>query len=200
LTGFLFFAKKTPEQKVKSSRIKFTFKNQSELHFIDLRKFGKILVTENPDKILEKLGTDGTKISRETFLSLLEENASKNIKAFLMDQALLAGIGNEYSDELLFQAGINPEHKIKELAKKDRGLIYTKMKSVLSYATKLRKKQIQQTPDLLFFSKEGGAVFKSSYLQAHRHTDRRCPKDKNHKLKKVTVGGRSSYYCAQDQK
>ncbi len=42
--------------------------------------------------------------------------------------------------------------------------------------------------------------FKISYLQAHRHTDMIGPKNKNHKLKKVTIAGRSSYYCPEDQK
>ena len=65
---------------------------------------------------------------------------------------------------------------------------------------KLRIKDINQDPKELFFSNKDRNTFKSSYLQAHRHTDMICPKNKTHKLIRIKIGGRSAYYCPKDQK
>jgi formamidopyrimidine-DNA glycosylase len=67
------------------------------------------------------------------------------------------------------------------------------------YATKLRIKNIKKAAPN-FFSKQDRKTFKSSYLQAHRHIDTLCPKNKNHRLKVTTIAGRSTYYCPEEQK
>jgi len=74
------------------------------------------------------------------------------------------------------------------------------MKSVLRYATNVQKKAIRKTDGLPFFSKENRKMFKSSYIQAHRHVDMICPKNRNHQLKIATIAGRTTYYCPADQK
>ena len=117
-----------------------------------------------------------------------------------MDQSIISGIGNEYSDEILFQSGIDPHHTVKDLSSAQLKKIYLQMKKVLKYAIALRKKNVTKLSQGRMFSAHDNILFKSSYLQAHRHTDMLCPKDKTHKLKKVIIGGRSSYYCPKDQK
>ena len=149
---------------------------------------------------LKKLGTDALTITKQQFLKLLSENEAKNIKSFLMDQKVIAGVGNEYSDEALFQAGIDPHHAIKDLSTTARQKLYTMLHKVLRYAIKVQKKSSQQANGPQFLSKEDRKAFASSYLQAHRHVDMVCPKNKNHKLKKATIAGRTTYYCPKDQK
>ena len=156
---------------------------------------------KNIDEIkgLSTLGVDALNISKKEFLELMATYPTKNVKALLMDQSILAGIGNEYSDEILFQSGIDPHHKIRDLSKIECSKIYVQMKRILKYAIALRIKDIKKIPEQNFLSNKDRATFKSSYLQAHRHTDMLCPKNKNHRLKKVTIAGRSTYYCPKDQ-
>ncbi|MCL4361781.1 hypothetical protein M1446_05500 [Candidatus Dependentiae bacterium] len=199
MTGFLFYSKNI-DKKVRFSRVNFIFKDKSVLHFIDMRKFGKIWLTKDVEKIIGKLGIDALKISKKEYLELTEKNKTKNIKAFLMDQEDIAGIGNEYADEILFQSGIDPHHKIEDLSNKNLENIYKEISKVLKYSTKLRIKDIRQMPEQAFFTKDDRYTFKSSYLQAHRHVDMICPKNKSHKLKTATIAGRTTYYCPKDQK
>ncbi len=116
-----------------------------------------------------------------------------------MDQSIIAGIGNEYSDEILFQAGIDPHHTIQELSKLDLIKLYKKMRTVLSYASKVRVNHLGAMGHK-FFSQQDRTLFKRSYLQAHRHIDMICPKNARHTLKRTTIAGRTTYYCPIDQK
>ncbi len=199
LTGSLVYTKNDAES-VRFSVVQFIFKDGSVLHWTSIRKFGKLwlLGSLQEDKFLKKLGPDALKISLAEFLSAAEKNKSKNCKAFLMDQAIIAGIGNEYSDEILFQAGIDPHHAMKDLSKNTLTILYKEMHTVLTYACTVRIKSIKKNKENFSMEKDRDA-FKASYLQAHRHVDMVCPKNKNHKLKKSTIAGRTSYYCPEDQ-
>ncbi len=200
LTGFLVYTTDTTE-KISFSQVQFLFK-QAVLHWINIRKFGKIWLLKDITHIkeLDHLGYDPLTLSQKQFLELVEKNKKKNIKTFLMDQSLIAGIGNEYSDEMLFQAGIDPRHTLAELNSTALKNLYKQMNKVLKYAIKLRIQDIKKYPTQNFLSLNDKKTFKNSYLQAHRHGDMRCPKNKAHALKKVTIGGRSAYFCPIDQK
>jgi formamidopyrimidine-DNA glycosylase len=203
LTGSLAYEKNI-DVAVKYSKISFVFANGSVLHWINKRLFGKIWLVENEDEVkgIKELGPDALKISEKEFVALCSKYERKNVKTFLMDQKLIAGIGNEYSDEILFQAGIDPRHSLSDLSAVQIKKIYTEMHEVLDYFIAFRKKYINQLAGKQYFSNQDTSVIhiKSSYLQAHRHTDQLCPKNKNHKLKIVKIGGRSAYFCPQDQK
>jgi len=199
LTGSLEYTK-DPDLDVRFSVVRFIFKDHSVLHWKSIRKFEKIWLVDTIDDIksLKNLGPDALALSLKEFTDIIEKNGSKNIKAFLMDQTRIAGIGNEYSDEILFQAGIDPHHSVKDLSKTDITQLYKQIHAVLTYATKLRIQDVKRAvPD--FFSQKDRETFKSSYLQAHRHIDMICPKNKKHILKKVTIAGRTTYYCPKDQ-
>ena len=200
LTGSLFYTP-SKDETVKFSRVQFIFKN-AVLHWTCIRKFGKIWLVDDLHTItgLKKLGIDALTLSKKQFLTLLSENETKNIKVFLMDQTDIAGVGNEYSDEALFQAGIDPHHIINNLSEAVRQKLYTMLHKVLLYAIKIQQKSSKNATGPQFLSKENRKSFASSYLQAHRHIDMQCPKNKNHILKKATIAGRTTYYCPQDQK
>lgn len=199
LTGFLVVTKKSED--VRFSQVRFYFKNNMILHWCDIRKFGKLWLVNDTKEIkgLAQLGPDPLKITQSEFLKITDENESKNVKAFLMDQSIISGIGNEYSDEILFQSGVDPHHRVKDLSEKTRKKIYQEMEKVIHYSIKLRIKNIDKLETQRLFAPDDSKLFKSSYLQAHRHSDRRCPRNKNHMLKKVTIAGRSAYYCPSDQ-
>ncbi len=200
LTGSLFYTA-DKDERVPFSRVQFIFKN-GILHWTCIRKFGKLWLVEDLQSItgLKKLGFDALTITKKQFLQLLSDNEQKNIKAFLMDQDIIAGIGNEYSDEALFQAGIDPHHSIKDLSDSTRQELYTMLHKVLLYAIKIQKKNSETASGPHLLSNEARESFAASYLQAHRHIDMVCPKNKNHALKKATIAGRTTYYCPIDQK
>lgn len=198
LTGFLTYKKN--HEKVRFSCITFMFKDHSELHFNSVRKFEKIWLIGDISQIqgLKNLGYDPLEITYKIFLELIEKYKHKNIKSFFMDQKVIAGIGNEYSDEILFQAGIDPRRKIDTLSKIEQKKLFEKMKSVLRYSIRLRLKHLEQSVGE-FFTKNDRQHFRSSYLQAHRHGDNKCPYNKDHALKQVKIGGRTTYFCPIDQ-
>lgn len=201
LTGSPIFVQ-NQEQTVPFSQLAITFEDGSTLHIIDKRKFGKIWLVKNSNEIkaVAQLGPDPLGIPQKDFIHLVQTYPRQNIKAFFMDQKKISGIGNEYSDEILFQSGIDPHHKVKDLSEKEIINMYKKMLSILKYAINLRKKNMSQVSHDYFFSDNDNKNFKKSYLQNHRHTDQKCPKNSHHTLKRATIAGRTTYYCPQDQK
>ncbi|GAJ24361.1 unnamed protein product, partial [marine sediment metagenome] len=111
MTGDLHYVKQGKERKGEDrfTRLCFKFVNGYELRWINMRKLGKIYLTESKKiKLIEEIGPEPLELSEDGFLKLLTNYKQKNLKAFLMNQRNIAGIGNIYSDEILFQAKISP--------------------------------------------------------------------------------------------
>lgn len=201
LTGSIDY-RKDAEHKPSYARVTFSFENGAALFFIDARKFGKIWLVDTTDQIpaLKTMGKDALAVTEKQFKDILAERQRKNIKALLMDQDAVAGIGNEYSDEILFQAGIDPHNNVQDLSAAQIKKLYTNIHKVLKYALNIRKKQMSKIGDATAYSNLANQDFATTYLQAHRHTDHKCPKNKSHVLKIAKVAGRTAYYCPRDQK
>ncbi len=190
MTGWLEYKKNADfsDEDKKYGQIIFFLPSGYALLFLDKRKFAKVYVVHTIDEIktLKDMGPDALSISEKDFLSLLDAKRKSNIKAVLLDQSSIAGIGNEYSNEILFQAKIDPNRKIGSLSAAEKKTIYTKMRTVLKKAITL------------------GGVKKlpKSWLLYHLKIvrDMRCPKNSAHKLIRKTIGGRSAIYCPVDQK
>jgi formamidopyrimidine-DNA glycosylase len=101
-----------------------------------------------------------------------------------MNQKLLAGIGNVYADELLFQAGIHPESTVSKFSEEDLKIIYNKMYYVLETAID-KKADRNELPD--------------NWLLLHRKAGQNCPLCGG-EIEKSTVAGRGSYFCPQHQR
>lgn len=184
MTGNLNYRESNGREKY--ARLIFKFENSHELEWLNKRKLGKIYLVEDVMEIpaIKNMGKEPFDFSEEEFLKLLEKNQGRNIKSFLMDQASIAGIGNIYSDEILFRSSVNPKQKIDNLFPREkRRRLFESMRITLNKAT-------EKTPD---------AEWGDSWLIFHRK-DMRCPKNKNHRLKKEKVAGRSSIYCPLHQK
>jgi len=168
------------------AKIVFQFRNGYELLWINKRKLGKAFLLEDLDKValLRDMGPEPLEISQKEFLELMHEKEKKNVKSFMMDQEAIAGIGNEYSNEIFFRCGIHPARSIKSLKIKERKKLYKTMKSTLQKAIKVGPPK---------------GEFNSTWLLAHLD-DMTCPKNKNHKLKKKKIAGRSAVYCPRHQK
>ncbi|MBD3360120.1 MAG: Fpg/Nei family DNA glycosylase, partial [Candidatus Buchananbacteria bacterium] len=188
MTGDFKYAKKDNLNKEdkQSAQLIIEFVNDYQLLWLNPRKLGNVYLVKDIKEIktIKEMGPEALKLSQKEFLSLLNEHSTKNIKAFLMDQSDIAGIGNEYSNEILFQSEINPHIKIEKLSKEQRKKFYNTMKKYLKKAIELKPPDIH---------------FPDSWLLAHQK-DKKCPKNKNHQLKKETIAGRSALYCPQHQK
>ncbi|MBD3249350.1 formamidopyrimidine-DNA glycosylase, partial [Candidatus Woesearchaeota archaeon] len=147
-------------------------------------------IAKSIDKFIEEkeLGADALSINKKELVELAEDSRGA-VKNFLMDQSKIAGIGNIYADEILFQEGIHPKKKIENIDEKQLRKMYSTMKRVLKMGI---KKQ--------------GERFPSGYLIGRRRAVSRddekaakCPRCSG-KIKNMTVGGRSTYYCDKHQK
>lgn len=116
----------------------FPLSNGKAMVFCDSRKFGKItlLETKNMNETihLKNLGLEPLEnnFTFEKFKEQLFLKPNKNIKTTLMDQSIIAGIGNIYSDEMLWASGINPESKPTKIPSKNLLSLYIEMKDVLN--------------------------------------------------------------------
>ncbi|MEO8399624.1 MAG: DNA-formamidopyrimidine glycosylase [Ignavibacteriaceae bacterium] len=186
MSGFLKYYKNKSEAP-KHIRLLIDFENGWHLAFDDLRKFGKIDLVDDADGYIKKkkLGADPIedKISFKKFYELLQ-NKKGTIKSILLNQQIIAGIGNLYSDEILFQAGIHPGLSIKKIKENEFKNIYNKMNSVLKKAISVKADENK---------------FPKSYLFVHRKTGDDCPKCSG-EIDKKTIAGRTSYFCKKHQK
>ena len=115
----------------------FSLSDKKHLVFSDLRKFGKVFVfeTENEHKIadLMKLGPDPLKKEFDfaAMWNRLSRRPTGKIKQVLMDQEIISGIGNIYSDEMLWSAGIHPLSLVGAIPEKELKLLFKAMKETL---------------------------------------------------------------------
>ena len=118
------------------------------LHFFDIRKFGRLylLDRENLSEFYNQLGKDALEISYEEFSNLLKGRIQK-IKALLLNQKLISGLGNIYIDEILFRAGIHPERLSNSLSEKELKSLYHNMINTLKEAISLRGSSVKNYVD-----------------------------------------------------
>lgn len=123
------------EDRAKYERFTLHFDNGYRLGFDCPRKFARICYIENLPTYLQEigLGSDALVISLEEFLQLAGKR-SATIKGFLLNQKLIAGVGNLYADEICYQTRIHPATPVNELSKKQLKAVFHKMKEVLEYA------------------------------------------------------------------
>lgn len=184
MTGsFKYF--ENPDEKPLYDRILFNFDDNSHLAFIDPRKFGKIYLTSEISNFIKekRLGPDALNIDLKTFKNLYKKRRGA-LKSALMNQHVMAGVGNIYSDEILYQAQVHPKTPFYTLDDTKITEIFNIMKEVLNTSI---NKQLngQNLPD--------------SYLIPHRVRNGKCP-DSETKLKTIKIAGRTSYYCPECQK
>ena len=103
-----------------------------KLYFRDTRKFGRWKLVDDPQEILGKLGPDAlsTSFTADYFESILT-NRKRAIKPLLLDQALIAGIGNIYADEALWKTAIHPQRISSSLSSQERKTLYRAIRYVL---------------------------------------------------------------------
>lgn len=177
------------------------FSNGKQLAFSDARKFGKITIAETAEvhasRHLKDVGIDALdpKLDYATFKQLLMKRASGRVKSVLLDQTLIAGIGNIYSDEILWEAGIHPETQVKNIPE-------VKFKKMFSCMMPILRKGIDfggdSTSDYRNIHGRPGA-FQGKH-RAYRKTGKPCEKRGcAGVIMRRVVGGRSAHFCSAHQ-
>lgn len=166
-----------------------------ELRFSDMRRFGRfwLLREKEADTYsgIGKLGIEPSdaKLTAEYLVSCLGKSR-RAIKECLLDQTVVAGIGNIYSDEILFMAGIYPARPADSLKAAEWERLAAVIPERISYF--IEKNQISAEEYL----ETGGRDYRNTpFLQVYGHAGKPCPKCGNPLLRMV-IGGRSSVYCA----
>ena len=198
MEGKYFLREKCDEVK-KHEHVVFTFSDNSQLRYHDVRKFGKmhLVKKEAIDKyqVMEELGLEPWD-DKLTISYLKEQYKNKRlpIKTVILDQGIITGIGNIYADEILFLSGINPLKKACDIGNKKLQLIIDNTKKVLEQAIKEGGTTIRS-----YTSEEGVSGRFQNNLYVHQREDETCRTCGN-KIIKIRVGGRGTYYCPKCQK
>src|SRR3989338_3046267 len=138
MTGHLLYGKYKQDPINRFIHFTITFNNKEKLYFSDMRKFGKITLLNtkvaHDTKHLNNIGPEP--LDKIFTLEILKERLKKKpngkIKTVLMDQSVIAGIGNIYSDEILWRAGVHPERKASKLKNTEISLIFKAIKETLA--------------------------------------------------------------------
>lgn len=189
-----YYIKNPNDEITKHQHIIFRFDN-FELRYNDTRKFGRMYLITKQDlynkKPLNELGKEPWDLD-VSYLKSKFKNKKLPIKTVLLDQSIIAGIGNIYDDEILFLSKLNPYKKANELNDKEIENIIKYTKITLQRAIELGGSTIKS-----YTSSEGvHGKFQNELLV---HTKINCPECKM-KLVKEKIGGRTTYYCSNCQK
>lgn len=184
MTGSLQYFKRE-EQAPKYARVLFVFTNNHRLAFEDQRKFGEIGLLKDVDEFLREraLGPDALDISLPQFREIFGKHRGA-VKTILLNQKLIAGIGNIYADEILFRTRLHPATQISALKAKTVSKLFRATRYIL-------KKAIE--------SKADADLMPKSWLLAHRGKGGKCP-GCGRKLRSATIGGRTAWFCAHCQR
>jgi formamidopyrimidine-DNA glycosylase len=126
----------------------------------------------------------------------LREKPKGKIKTVLIDQSVVAGIGNIYSDEILWQAGIHPERKVEKISKTEMKKIWQAMIKILNQSIKMGGDSMSDYRNI--YGERGN--FQNAH-KAYRRAGQKClKKDCDGKILRKIIGGRSAHFCSVHQK
>lgn len=162
-------------RKAEWNRFTLEFADGGSLALFDKRRLGRVRL--NPD--IDALGPDAAEITPAQFRALITKGTIA-VKARLLDQSKIAGIGNLLADEILWQAKISPATPVNRLQRKDVERLYRALRSVLASALA-----------------DGGGAHTGDVIAARRPGGR-CPRC-GHEMMHGTVGGRSTWWCSWEQ-
>ena len=184
MTGFLRYFK-AEEKTPRHARVVFVFGKDRRLAFDDQRMFGEISLVKDVEEFLKKrgVGPDALEVDLAQFKSILAKHRGA-VKSILLNQKLIAGIGNIYADEILFRARVHPATQTSALKEKAIAKLFRATRYIL-------EKAIEAKADV--------DCMPRSWLLPHRAKGGKCPRCGG-ELKSATIGGRTAWFCAHCQK
>ncbi|MDP7420365.1 MAG: bifunctional DNA-formamidopyrimidine glycosylase/DNA-(apurinic or apyrimidinic site) lyase [bacterium] len=176
----------------------FDFSDRARLFFNDMRQFGYLMLADKKELILilDKLGLDAlsNSLTIKVFRNLFKGRKAA-IKSILLNQNLIAGIGNIYADEICFASGVRPDKRVSGLSRKKIDRLFEATRSILTEAIAWRGTTFSDYRD--------GEGRQGNYLQRLKVYGREgepCLECKNGVITKTTVAGRGTSYCPRCQR
>lgn len=194
-----YFIKNKSEGKEKHEHVIFTFDNDITLRYCDTRKFGRmnLVLKENLENV-ESIKKQGLEPGDQKLTSayLLERFKNKRlpIKSVLLDQTIISGLGNIYTNEVLFYAKINPLKSACKLSKEECDQIVVGADKIIREAIRMGGTTIRS-----YTSSLGVTGRFQQNLKVHKRENEPCL-ECGTLIENVKVGGRSTYYCPMCQK
>jgi len=177
----------------------FTFSSGARLFFTDLRKFGKIYLYPQKEYLkktgMANLGVDP--IAEEFDLKILEKlylNQKGILKNRLLDQSVIAGVGNIYADEICFRIGLHPSSRVERLKMSDVAKMHEAILHCLGEGIKHNGTTFSD-----FRGTRGDAGKHQKYLQVYGRTGDKCYVCET-PIQKIRAAGRGTYFCVKCQK
>ena len=178
----------------------FQLEDGRELRYHDTRKFGRMYAYPKQGSLREcpcfarvgKDALDETLSADELYAHLHARRIT--LKQALLDQRIIAGIGNIYADEICFALRLHPQTRVSRMRKKDFEALITEMRRILGGAVRAGGTTIRS-----YTSSLGVDGRFQLQLRVHAKKGERCPLC-GEPIKKITVGGRGTYYCERCQK
>ena len=167
-----------------------TLSSGKELRFVDPRRFGRLSVAQAP---YTGPGREPLTIPLEDFIALFRGRKTP-IKAALLNQSLLHGVGNIYADEALYHAGIRPRRHAGRLTRDELTRLRAALQKVLKQAIKLGGSSVSDYVDA-----EGVAGFFQLHHRVYSRTGQPCRTCKT-PIQRIVIGGRSTHFCPTCQK
>lgn len=190
--GLLLTPSDYPEEK--HTHIVFSLNNGMELRFSDMRRFGRfwLIGKDEADTYsgTHKLGIEPlTEAVTFEYLHTHFGKRKKTVKECLLDQSVIAGIGNIYSDEILFTAKIHPARPASSLSEKEWETLAAVIPERISYYIETNKISTEE-----YLQTKGRDYRNTPFLQVYGQAGKPCPKC-GETLCRMVIGGRSSVYC-----
>ncbi len=184
----------------RSTRVTFAFEDGSHLYFNDQRKFGWVrlmptLEVPNID-FMKKVGPEPLEddFTAEQFMERFKRRARSSIKAALLDQTIVAGVGNIYADESLWGAKIHPQTLVQDINKKQFEKLYTELRYVLNLSI-----EKGGSTDRNYVNAEGKKGSYIDFARVFRREGKPCPRCGT-TIIKFKAAGRGTHICPHCQK
>ena len=195
------------------TRIVFVFADGGELFFNDLRLFGymKLASQTEVERVLKKYGPEPISLPRpagegrrvrarsqefsfDYFSSLFKKRKNTNLKALLLNQELIAGLGNIYVDEACFRAGVRPNRRVGSVTKEEQKKLFHAIPVILQEALKHRGTTFRN-----FLDSSGKKGNYTDFLKVYDRDGQPC-KQCGIVIKKIKAAGRGTHYCPKCQR
>lgn len=184
----------------KSTRVEIDFEDQTKLFFNDQRKFGYMKLLPEPEieelPFFVKLGPEPLEdnFTVEIFKERLLKKKNSLIKPIILDQSVIAGVGNIYADEALWRAKIHPETRIKDFSNVDFENLHESIRFVMN-------KSIEKggSTDRNYVNADGSRGNYLEYAAVYHKNGQPC-KRCGTEISKIRVGGRGTHFCENCQK
>ncbi len=184
----------------RSTRVVLTFDDDSHLYFNDQRKFGWMKLYATPEvpnsDFMRKIGPEPLEpeFTPQIFIDRLRRRAKSTIKAALLDQTVLAGIGNIYADESLWGAKVHPETRVAAVTDAKLKKLFTDIQYILSLAI-----EKGGSTDRNYVNAEGRRGSYTDFARVFRRDGKPCPRCGT-TIIKIRVAGRGTHLCPQCQR